>query len=184
MNGWVVDTVTATKYALMTAPNNPASTAFTSGSPLSSATGPGLGDSFRTELASSTTYASGTWAFTIAVLASSANSQKGHLRMRVWASTSSAGTSPRELTGSIVAGNVTPAMTVAFTSYDASLSWSAPSITLSAEYLFFQFEWAIDQAGSGSGSDVKFSVGSCYFTTSSPAAPQIQFVKMKQYLRR
>ena len=149
-SGWIVDTVAPTKYCLANIPNELASSGFGASTTLTAS--PSIGDSYRSQTAITASYASGTWALTIAMMNSVAGGQKGHLRMRAWASTNSNGTSARELTSGAVVGSTTPSMPSTFTPYDASISWSAaPSITLSSEYLFFQFEWVIDTAASSCG---------------------------------
>jgi uncharacterized protein (TIGR02217 family) len=52
----------------------------------------------------------------------------------------------------------------------ADISWSAPAVTLTAEYLFVQLEWVIDVAGTASGDDVRFYISLCSFTAPPPSS--------------
>jgi len=183
--GWVVNTVAPTKYCQLKMNNHRPSADFGGSSGLAASSGPvfntgaSWGDSYRSTTTISDTLASGAWQFTLGVMSQTGGTQQGHFQVRLWASVNADGSSPRELTSGPVAGSTCAALSSSFTSISANVSWSAPTITLTNEYLFIQFEWVIDNAGGGAGDDVGFYISNCSITTplfvAPPFVPDFQF---------
>lgn len=119
-------------------------------------------DSFRTPAALTLQCAAGVWAFRWALRAGVAGAV-GRLRMRVWKSVNSNGSSPTALTTSTQVG----ATVTLSTSADvvSLMSWTAPSIKLSNEYMFFQLEWNETTTGSSATDNVFFRLGAAYLST-------------------
>jgi hypothetical protein len=132
------------------------------------------GDSFRAGPYRGT-FAATAWTFTLNMRASVAGAI-GRLRMRVYKSSNSNGSSPTQLTPTAAAsalGHTAGPFTMS-TSADVNVgfTWSPGAITLNGEYLFFQVEWQETTAGSSTTSNVLFRVGSTIvtpvFTYSTP----------------
>jgi hypothetical protein len=70
----------------------------------------------------------------------------GRMRLRVWASPNADGTSARELTSSVQVGGIVT-MNVTTSTFTSTITWAAPAVNLSNEYLFFQPEWEETTAG-------------------------------------
>jgi len=171
--GWVVGTLTPTKYCLFKMNNHRPSADFGGSSGLAASTGPVTGGSTADSYRSTTTINDtldagfgGKWAFKLGIMSTIAGTQQGHFQVRVWASTHADGSSPRELTSGPVAGSTCAPLSLSYTSFPAPIVWTAPTITLTNEYLFFQLEWVVDNAGGGAGDDVGF-----YISTSSVVTP-------------
>ena len=115
-------------------------------------------------------FASGNWTFTWNARASTVG-LVGRLGMRVWASVNADGSSARELTsGEVFSSSVTLSTTV---NTNWAITWAAPTITLTNEYLFFQLEYQEQTTAGGSNSDnALFRVGSSIVTTNFAAAHQ------------
>jgi hypothetical protein len=90
--------------------------------------------------------------------------------MRVWASTNISGTGARELTSGEIFGTSNLLSTTANT--NSGITWNAPAITLTNEYLFFQLEFQEQTTAGSSNTDTAlFRVGSSITTTNwSPIA--------------
>lgn len=106
------------------------------------------GNGFRIPTALTGTFAAGNWTLSFAVIARSNNWNGRHrFRARVWRSTSATGTSPTEITASTQLTGATTANVVQNATDARTVTWSAPSITLSAEYLFFTVALEVTTAG-------------------------------------
>ena len=140
---------------------------------ISSATGPTkgtgatattAGDSFVTALPYTANITAGTWTLAFGMRCTTSSSQAGHINVRVWASKNADGSSARELTsGSQVCSTITLSSTTA--TFNSTVSWSAPAITLNNEYLFFQVEWVETVASGSNNGDVVFYISACSIVT-------------------
>ena len=149
-----------------------AATATQTTSYISGAAGPAVGtgatittagDTFSPLVPYSGVFASGNWTFTWNARASTAG-LVGRLGMRVWASTNANGSSARELTsGEVFSSSVTLSTSV---NTNWAITWAAPTITLTNEYIFFQLEYQEQtSAGSSNNDNALFRVGSSIVTT-------------------
>lgn len=132
---------------------------------------PNKADCFRSANALTTTFDAGTWQWSMSVAsAAAADGQRGHFQIKVWKSSNADGSSATELTSGVpIAGLECPAINGTFTRYaGADISWAAPEISLSAEYLFVQHEWVTDVAGTNSSDDVRLWIHNCSILTPAP----------------
>jgi hypothetical protein len=104
------------------------------------------------------TFAATAWTFTFAVRAATASAQAGRVRMRVFKTTSGAGTNSTELTSAVLVGTTSAALS---TTADATsvITWSPGSLTLASEWLFFSLAWEITTASGNNSGDVIFRTG-------------------------
>lgn len=135
-------TFSATDYLVTTHPN------------------PGSGDSWRSSTTINGSFANANWVFTFPVRAvTSASTQRGRVKCRVWKSVNADGSSATELTASTQTGTTITAIS---TSADNSsvVTWAPGGVvTLTNEYLFIQCEWEITTAGGTTGADIDFRAG-------------------------
>lgn len=96
------------------------------------------GNAFRTPAAKTGNYPSGNWTITLDTIAITTGFN-GRFRydVRVYRSTSATGSSPTEITASTLTTTATAANVLVDNHIALSVTWAAPSITLSSEYLFF-----------------------------------------------
>lgn len=130
------------------------------------------GDSFITPTAYTGSFVAGTWTLTFNMIATTAG-LNGRLGLRVWASVNADGSSARELTSGEIFQPTSPSSTAITTTATAfTFSWSAPAITLTSEYVFFQLEYQEgSSAGSNNNDNAFFRVGSSIATTNYTPAP-------------
>jgi hypothetical protein len=132
------------------------------------------GDSFRSPVAYSGNFPSGNWTIALG-FRTGATTVAGAIRCRVWASTSTSATSPRELTTALLTGS-TVTMNATTSTFTSSITWAAPAITLTNEYIYFQLEWnSTTNSGNSNNSNATIWVGSgssivtTLFTPTPPA---------------
>lgn len=125
---------------LSTGTNNATGSSTTDYIDSGSNTGPGASglDYVRTESTYTGTFAAGDWSINFNISGNVSN-RKCHVRFKVWRSTSPTG-SGTTLIGSAFDG---PSYYITGT-LQYPVTWTAPSITLSNEYLFFQFELVME----------------------------------------
>jgi hypothetical protein len=117
------------------------------------------GDSFRSPAAYTGTFPSGNWTIALG-FRTGATTVAGAIRCRIWASTSATGVSPRELTTALLTGS-TVTMNSTSATFTSSITWAAPAITLTNEYLYFQIEWnSTTNSGNSNSSNATIWVGS------------------------
>ena len=129
-------------------------------------TGSGVlaGDSFGTSSTYTGTFAAGNWTFSFGMRTGAAT-HSGRWRCQVWASVNQNGSSARKLTSATLLGSIVT-MNATGTTFVSSVTWAAPAITLTNEYLFFQLEWLITTAGTSNSCTAQFyqSAGSIVTT--------------------
>ena len=147
---------------------------------LDASTGPQLGtgsgnttasDFFNTPVNYNGTFAAGNWTFAWNFRTGAAT-HSGQVRMRVWASTSDTGSSPRELTSGALAGTIIT-LNSTTADFNSGITWNAPSISLINEFLFFELEWKITTAGGSNSCTALFRIGTSSITTTDFAANTI-----------
>lgn len=148
-----------------------------------------LGDSIRTPTTLNGSFASGNWVITWAVQPNVVQMQ-GRVRTRVWRSANADGSSATLLSASTQVGGVTAAMSSTTTVYTSAVTWAAPAITLTNEYLFFQIEWQ-EQTSAGTSNTGKFNnrygadttIVTTDFTAAAVTVPFIPY-RTKHRIRR
>lgn len=167
-SGWQVGQAASARYSYMSALSQRSTGSFTTSSQLTAQPSTLRWDAWRTVAPITGNFAAGDWFIITRVRAeSTATGQRGHFQTRVWASVNANGSSAREITSGVVAGNEYPAITAINTGYDAQTQWSAPAFSLNNEYLFFQQEWVIDVVGTSDFCDVWVRVGANSSITTS-----------------
>ena len=160
--GWIVGALATGNFSRMVAGTKLTQSSFSTSSALDTAGYPSYGSCWRTENQITGTFNSGTWTIKPQFRAVDVGgSQDGRIRCRVWASTSADAIQvgqAREITTSTILGSVVTDLDTT-ANQTSQITWSAPAIVLAGEYLFFDFEWEIWNAGSAD-SDVVFRVGS------------------------
>lgn len=161
-SGWTVATTTANAFSTMLYGTTRAAATFVTGvDPLSTATSFTTGQAWRSEFTIDGTFSSATnWTFSMAFIAvSTAASQTGRIKARLWKSSSPLGASPTQLTIATAAGLLT-GTTAAFTKATAgtsTFSWTPTGVpAFSNEYLFVHCEWNTVVAGTRAGCDAIF----------------------------
>lgn len=170
--GWTVaKTATTTPYWRSRLGASAVATVAAASSTIDSTTGPTAGtgttattagDAFRSGPYRGT-FANTAWTFTLNMRASVAGAI-GRLRMRVWRSANSNGSSATALTASTLGTAAGPFTMSTTADVNVGFTWSPGAITLSDEYLFFQVEWQETTAGSSTTSNVLFRTGSTIVT--------------------
>lgn len=161
-DGWTVAKVSSANDSEYLVGTKRASTTFTTeaGTPKPGTLATGASaNAFRSLNAYTTTFQAAAWTLTFAVRATTASSQAGRVRCRVFASSNADGTSSRELTASTQVGSTSSALS---TSADVTsvVTWTPASpITLANEYLFFVVAWEITTASGSNSGDVQFRTG-------------------------
>jgi len=117
-------------------------------------------NAFKTPAALSGIFDVGSWVFAMAVRATTASSQAGRIRMRVFASVNADGSSARELTSATVVGTTTGALSTT-ADVTSTATWSpGTTIQLNNEYLFFVIAWEITTASGNNSGDAVIRTGS------------------------
>lgn len=126
------------------------------------------GDSWISPTPYTGQFPAGNWTFSFAMRTTTVRVD-GFLRCRVWASVNADGTSARALTGSTLIGSTISAIATA-TTYTSSVTWAAPLITLTNEYLFFEVEWQETVVGTAQFSNILFYQSAAAVTTTNYVA--------------
>lgn len=161
-DGWTVAKIAATNDSEYLVGTKRVSTTFTSEAttPKPGTLGTGAAaNAFRSLNPYTGQFAAAAWTLTFAVRATTASSQAGRVRCRVFASINADGTSARELTSATQVGTTSAALS---TTADVTsvVTWTpASAIIMSHEYLFFVVAWEITTAGGANGADVQFRTG-------------------------
>jgi len=156
---WTVAKVAAGNSSNYSAPGIQASTSFdldsTNPKPV---TGLANSGTFIIPAVLTGTFAATAWTSTFAVRATTVSAQAGRVRMRVWKNTAATVSSATELTGAILVGTTSAALstTVDVTSV---VTWSPGAFALAAEYLIVSLAWEITTAGGSNNADVIFRTG-------------------------
>lgn len=150
--GWTSAKIASGNYSLMLYGTERASGTF--GTTAQPASAPTTNDCWRSENKLSGTFDSGTWNFTVSVIAVSAGgAQDGRIRIRAWRSPNADGSGAVEITAGAVQGSIVTNLATA-TAQHSTGSFSPGAITLDEEYLFLQAAWEITGAGSSNSQDV------------------------------
>lgn len=127
------------------------------------------------------TFASGNWVFTFAVRATTASSQAGRVRVRVYKSTDPTGaTGMTELTAATQVGTTSAALS---TTADVTsvVTWTPGStLVFNQEYLFFAVAWEITTASGSNNGNVVLRTGTSTtgsFLTTPNFTPKPSLVK-------
>jgi hypothetical protein len=183
--GWTPGTTALTTpyFQARIGATGPATTA-AAASGLAASTGPIVGTGtaantasnfFRSQGLYSGNFVSGNWTFNFNMRTSSATCT-GQLRFRIWAGNDGTGaTVTRELTSGVQSGSII-ALNATGTTFNSTVTWAAPAITLYSEYLFLSVEWQETTLGTGAGANCFFygaTIGTTVFTelTYSGAGP-------------
>lgn len=162
-SGWTVAKIAAARYApykratkqtsgaLVTSPVHPDGTLDNTN-----------GDALRTGTALTGTFAAGAWTFAFKLRATTASSQQDRLRLRVYRSTDGTGAGATEITAATQVGSTVTANT---TEQAATVSWTAPQITLNGEFMFVELAIETVVAGGSNSSDWLLRAGSSSITT-------------------
>lgn len=174
--GWVVGTVTPTKYARQDSGTERASTALAAGAQPDGAPDNTLGDCWRSENTINGIFANANWSLSFSVIGVSrtTGTHDGCFRVRIWKSANADGSSASELTGSVQT-------TTQFTNLSNSVAqtltvtWS-PGATkeLNNEYLFVQVALQLDGAGGNANCDVLNRVGANANITTSDFTANVE----------
>jgi len=116
-------------------------------------------NAFKTPAPLSGTFAATAWTLTFAVRATTASSQAGRMRLRVFRSVNADGSAATEITSATQVGATSSALS---TSADvtSAVTWTpASTFTLNNEYLFFVIAWEITTAGGSNSCDVQIRTG-------------------------
>jgi hypothetical protein len=104
-------------------------------------------------------FAAANWALTIAVRATVGSAQTGRVRARVFASVNADGSSSRDLNGAVLPTGATTAALTSSADGTSLITWTAPAITLSSEYLFIAIAWDIVVASGSNNGDALLRTG-------------------------
>ena len=160
-DGWTSAKIASTNAADFDAATKQSSGTFSaaSGKPSAIITGT-TANAFKSPAALNGTFANTSWSLTFAVRASTASSQAGRMRLRVYKATNAAGTTGVvELTGSTQIGTTSSVLS---TSADVTtvVTWTpGATINLANEFLFFVIAWEITTAGGSNSADVQIRTG-------------------------
>lgn len=147
---WSVGTLGASNFGYLLAQGDQTTFGATA-IPNTDVPGTATGDSFRTDVPISGSFASGNWTIAPRVAgAVSISTLDGRIRMRVFKSANADGSGATELTSGVLIG--TTVTDLGSTAQASTITWAAPEIVLANEYLFFRTAWEITGAG-GSASD-------------------------------
>lgn len=161
-DGWTVAKVASGNDSEYLIGTKRASTTFTTeaGAPKPGVLGTGAAaNAFRTLNAYDGQFDAAAWTLTFAARATTASSQAGRVRCRVFASVNADGSGARELTGATQVGTTSAALS---TTADVTsvVTWTpAAAIVAANEYLFFVLAWEITTASGSTSSDVVFRTG-------------------------
>lgn len=114
-----------------------------------------LGDSFRTPATLSGAFAAGNWTITVGARSTNTNYQ-GRVRIRVYHSANVDGSSATEVTTATQVGSTGGVMS-STVSASSSITWAAPTFSITNEYLFFQIEWQ-EQTSAGASNTGKMTL--------------------------
>lgn len=160
--GWTVATSTANSFSTMLYGTTRAANTFVTGvDPLSTAFGIASAQTWRSEFTLDGTFTSATnWTFSFAMIAvSTAASQTGRIKARLYKSADPIGATATQLTIATAAGLLT-GTTAAFTKAttgQSTFSWTPTGIpSFTNEYLFIKPEWNTVVAGTRAGCDAIF----------------------------
>jgi hypothetical protein len=113
-----------------------------SGAPTASAP-----DSWRISAVTSGVFGPGVWHSSVSVLAVTAGgAQDGRIRTRLWRSANADGSSPTQITASVMTGTLVTNLSTTVAQSSAA-SQEIPAVTLTNEYLFLQAAWEVTGAG-------------------------------------
>jgi hypothetical protein len=116
-------------------------------------------NAFKTPTPLSGTLANALWTFNLGIIATTASSQAGRLRLRIFKSANASGAGAVELTPGAQVGTTVTVTTASF--LFSQVSWSpGTTFTLNNEYLFFVIAWEITTASGSNSGDVVLRVGS------------------------
>lgn len=119
----------------------------------------GAGDCLRTTGIYTRSYDSGDWVLTARVGAvTSSSSQAVRVRIRLWRSANADGSSATQITSAAQVGTSTTAL-VAGTPQNSVVTFNPGAFSLSNEYLFVQIACEVVAAGTMTGADADFFIG-------------------------
>ena len=174
ITGWIVGTLTPTRYALMDSQTERASAAHTTTIQPSAAPDDTLGDCFRSENPLTGSFAAGNWSFSFEVQGETraTSTHDGRLRLRVWTSPNADGSAGTAQVAAFVTSAYTDLANSAVQTITAT--WNASAFSVTNEYVFVQVAHELTGAGNNSNSDTHLRVGpanSVTTTAFSVAAP-------------
>jgi|GEM_PF-1906269 len=142
--------------------------------PGTAATNTAAGDSFVVGPLNGS-FAAGNWTFNWQFRTAAATTV-GYLRMRVWKGSDPSGAGATDLSPSgVPIDGASVTMSSITTSYNSSMTWNAPAITLNNEYLFFEVEWRETTAGTSNQSGATFRQGESSIVTTNFTFAAISF---------
>jgi len=133
ITGWVVAKNASPNFAKVLY-GTERSGAFSSTDAMATASGPASGDSFRTENTYNGTFANANWTVTLAARAvTSASSQTGAVKVRLWRSVNADGSSATQITSSLLTGTTSAAMSTTADGTSTATFTPGGTITLTNE---------------------------------------------------
>lgn len=179
--GWTVGkTAVTAPYASLDAGSKQPATAFTAtvrpGTLIT--TGAGIGNGFISDAPLSGVFDAAAWAFTFAVIATTASTQRGRVRFRVYRCTGASGTGATEITPGADQLSTTLAASLGAAEATVTANWTpGAAVTFTNEYLLITVAWEITTAGGANAADVVFRTGNTRVVTSNfTRAPQLFIV--------
>jgi len=173
ITGWTVAKLAAPNMSLMVCGGERSSVTFGSSDAL---TGFSATSSFRTENAITGIFANTNWSFAFRLRAvTSASSQTGQMRIRLYKSTSADGSGATSLMSGSVAGTTTAAMSTS-ASATSTVTWTpGATVTLTNEYLWVMCEWSIIGTSGNNNADVMLYIESAGAITTPDFAPSTAY---------
>jgi hypothetical protein len=161
--GWTVAKLASPNLSIMAAGTK--KTAFVTSDPMATASF-SAASCWRTENPLVGDFANTSWTMAFRVRAvSSASSQTGAVKVRVWRSTAADGTGATQITSALLTGTTTAALSTTV-SQTSTVTWASPGIQAFVnEYLWVQCEWSIVTTGGANGCDSMFYVESAGVVT-------------------
>lgn len=171
--GWTVAKLAAPNMSLMVCGGERSSVTFGASDAL---TGFSATSSFRTDNAITGIFANTNWSFAFRLRAvTSASSQTGQMRIRLYKSTSADGSGATSLMSGSVAGTTTAAMSTS-ASATSTVTWTpGATVTLANEYLWVMCEWSIVGTSGNNNADVLFYIESAGAITTPDFVPSTAY---------
>lgn len=149
--------------------NSGSSTSWISASPPPPGGGPATPGHTGTAFVSPTPYTgvfpAGNWAITFGMRCGTPQAV-GRIRLAIWKGSQANASNAVVLSGGALACSIVTLAAVS-TTYNSTLTWAAPAITLNNEYLFFQVEWQETTAGTVAATDVRLWQGASTIVTTN-----------------
>jgi hypothetical protein len=167
--GWIVGTTAAGRTSAMLAGTKRAAATFTVSDSIPTFAANAC---WRTENPLTGIFANTVWNLNFRVRATSASTQSGSIKARIWKSTNPDGSDATQLTSALQAGGTTSVLSTS-ASATSVVAWNlGGAITLLNEYLWVECEWNTVAVGAA-GNDVMFYVESAGAITTSDFAPSV-----------